>query len=137
MYVSDDMNSTITLTPRHFLSLNPHIGIPELEYNENDSDYKPYDSTAELLLKIWKKGQKLLDVFWKIWRDDYLLSLRERTKTVLKTGKIQSHFSPKAGNVVLVKDDIPHGCWRFGKVIRLVTSRDGCVRSANVSLSSG
>lgn len=137
VYVSDDIASTITLTPKHFLSLNPHTGIPELEYDTNDSDYRPYESTTERLLETWKKGQKLLNVFWKLWRDEYLLSLRERTKNALKARHNQSHFSPGVGDVVLVKEDIPRGCWRLGKVIRLVTSHDGCIRSAKLSLSSG
>lgn len=63
VYVSDDIASTIALTPRHFLSLNPHTGIPELEYDTTDSDYRPYESTVDRLLKTWKKGQKPLNVF--------------------------------------------------------------------------
>ncbi|XP_060575794.1 uncharacterized protein LOC132733210 [Ruditapes philippinarum] len=31
VYVTDDINSNITLTPNHFLSLNPNLGIPEME----------------------------------------------------------------------------------------------------------
>ena len=135
VYVSGDIDSTITLSPKHFLTLNPNTGIPELE--DDYLDYSPYESTAEQLLNIWKKGQKLLNMFWKIWRDEYLLSLRERTQSTLKFRRIQSHFSPSVDDVVLIKDDIPRGCWRVGKVLRLVTSRDGCVRSAKVALPSG
>lgn len=85
VYICDDIDSTITLTPGHFLTLNPNTGVPELEYDENDVDYNPYESTAERLLQTWKKGQRLLNVFWKIWRDEYLLSLRERTQNTLKS----------------------------------------------------
>lgn len=97
----------------------------------------PYESTVDRLLKTWKKGQKLLNAFWKIWRDEYLLSLRERTKTSLKVGKSQSHYSPSVGDVVLVKEDIPRGCWKLGKITHLVTSHDGNIRSAKLVLSSG
>ena len=31
VYVGDDLESNITLTPNHFLSLNPKTGISELE----------------------------------------------------------------------------------------------------------
>ena len=135
--VSDDIASSITLTPNHFLTLNSQTGIPELEYDANDEDYQPYESTSERLLETWKKGQKLLNVFWKIWRDEYLLSLWKRTKCELKSKHKQSHFSPGEGDVVLVKEDIPRGSWRLGKVIRLVSSRDGCIRSAKLPLPSG
>ena len=136
-YVSDDIASDITLTPNHFLSLNPNTGIQELEYDANGKDYRPYESTTERLLETWKKGQKLLNEFLKLWQDEYLLSLRERTKKALKAGNKRSHFSLGVGDVVLVKEDIPRGCWKLGKVIRLVTSHDGCIRSAKILLSSG
>lgn len=137
VYVGGDIDSTISLSPKHFLTLNPNTGIPELEPDNNDTDYSPYESTAERLLQTWKKGQKLLNLFWKVWRDEYLLSLRERTQSVLKSRRIQSHFSPNVDEFVLIKDDIPRGCWRVGRVVSLVFSLDGCVRSAKVALSSG
>ena len=84
-----------------------------------------------------KKGQKLLNTFWKVWRDEYLLSLRERMQSTLKSGRIKSQSAPCVGNVVLIKDDLPRGCWRLGKLLSLVTSRDGQIRSAKVYLCSG
>ena len=83
-YVGDDLESNITLTPRHFLSLNPYTGISEIEYDQDDPDYSPYESSSGILLQIWKKGQKLLNAFWKVLRDEYLLSLRERSQDTLK-----------------------------------------------------
>ena len=88
VYVSDDIDSTITLTPRHFLTLNPATGVPVLEYDNKDVDYNPYDSAAEGLLQTLKKGQNLLKIFWRIWRNEYLLSLREQTQRKLKSGRI-------------------------------------------------
>ena len=78
VYVGDDIESNITLTPGNFLTMNPNIGVPEFEYDQDDPDFNPYESSADRLLLIWKKGQKFLNVFWKIWRDEYLLSLRDR-----------------------------------------------------------
>ena len=53
--------------------------IPKEE--EDDSDFRLKEpSSAEKLLETWKKDQKHLELFWKIWRDDYLLSLRERSQ---------------------------------------------------------
>ena len=94
VFDGEDIDSTITLTPRHFLTLNPTIGVPDLEYDNNDMDYNPYESSAERLLQTWKKGQRLLNVFWKIWRDEYLLSLRERAQSKLKTRRVQSDIHP-------------------------------------------
>ena len=63
-----------------------------------------------------KKGQEFLNGFWKLWRDDYLLSLRERKQKTLTTGRVVSHNFPKVCHIVLVKDDLPRGCWNIGKV---------------------
>ena len=38
---------------------------------------------------------------------------------------------------MLVKEDLPRGCWNMGKVIELIISADGQVRSAKVKLHSG
>ena len=107
-----------------------------MEY-ENDVDYNPYESTADRLLQTWKKGQKLLNMFWKMWRDDYLLSLRERTQNTHKSGRVQAHFTPNIGDGVVLKENVPRGCWRLGKLVKLVSSRDELIRSAKVLLSSG
>ncbi|XP_053403207.1 uncharacterized protein LOC128558308 [Mercenaria mercenaria] len=137
LYVDDDINSNITLTPGHFLTLNPRTGIPEADYDDNDPDYEPYESSTKKLLKLWNKGQKLLNNFWEIWKKEYLISLRERTQSELKSHRVQSSFKPSVGDVVLIKDDLPRGLWKMGKVIKLIMSNDGQYRSAKVNLSNG
>ena len=76
LYVSDDINSSITLTPSHFLTINPQKGIPETSDDSSDADYTLVDSSCDRYLVIWKKGQKLLNEFLRIWRENYLTSLR-------------------------------------------------------------
>ena len=46
VYVSEDIHSHITLTPAHFLTLNPKIGIQDNDL-DNDVDYNPDKSAAE------------------------------------------------------------------------------------------
>ena len=135
-YVGDDLNSTIALTPSHFLTLNPNIGIPEI-VEDNDNEYLPYESTTERILKVWKKGQNMLNNFWQIWRNEYLLSLRERTQSRLKSNRIQSSVKPNVGDVVIVKDNIHRGNWKLAKIEQLVPSRDGEIRSCKIKLPSG
>ncbi|XP_052785982.1 uncharacterized protein LOC128221411 [Mya arenaria] len=83
-YIGDDLNSSVTITPRHFLCLNPKTGIPESDILSDDPDYKVHYTNKDKLLELWKKGEKLLNAFWNIWRNEYLLSLRERTQNKLK-----------------------------------------------------
>lgn len=65
------------------------------------------------------------------------MSLRERTQSKLKSGKVQSEETPFVGDIVHIKDDLPRGCWRCGKIIELPRSFDGDIRSAKVRLPSG
>ena len=45
----------------HFLTINPDVGVPEIDYDLNDTEYKPQDCSADKLIKVWKKGQKMLE----------------------------------------------------------------------------
>ena len=137
VYAGDDIDSSITLTPGHLLTLNPKTGFPELIFEQQDPNFDPYESSPDRLIRIWKKGQRFLNGFWKLWRDDYLLSLRERTQNTLKTGRVVSHSYPQNGDIVLVKDDLPRGCWNMGKIVKLILSADSCVRSGRVKLHTG
>ncbi|CAC5354913.1 unnamed protein product [Mytilus coruscus] len=128
VYIGDDINSNIILTPAHFLTLNPN------EEDSTDPEYLPQISSAKKLLLTWKTGQKHLTMFWKTWRDEYLLSLRERTANKLRSGRIQCKTAPKVGDIVLIKDNLPRGSWKIGRICQLVVSRDGQIRSGKVML---
>ena len=110
-YVGDDINSFMTLTPAHFLSLNPKVGLPALsQENTDDTDYRPETTSSERVIALWKKGLKHLNSFWRIWREDYLLSIRERSQRTLKERRTRSPFKANVGDVILVKDDLPRRC---------------------------
>ena len=78
----------------HFLSVNARTGLPTLmipEEEEDDPNFRLNEpSSAEKLLETWKKDQKHLEHFWKIWKDDYLFSLRERSQIYKRHRRIQS-----------------------------------------------
>ena len=99
-------------------------------------DYNPEISSADKLLAMWKKGYKYLGFFSKIWSHEYLLSLRERQQTKLSGPRVQSPDTANVGDVVLIKDDLPRGSWRLGRIQELIKSRDGRFLSARVLLAS-
>ena len=136
VYVDDDINSNISLTLSHFLTLNPRIGIPPCDIDTEDNDFNLNESSADKLFLKWKKGMKHLERFWKIWRGEYLMNLRERTQTQLREAKKRSQYPAQIGDVVLIKNDIPRGNRRIGKITQLMTSFDEQVRSAKVILAS-
>ena len=132
VYVDDDIDDV--LTPSHFLCLRNSCGfLPALLPSEaDDPDYVPTDNLASKLLETWKKGQRNLDQFWTSWRNDYLLNLRESQTSQHKQPRV-NNCSPKIGDVVLVKDDLPRGFWRLGRLTSVQKSADGLVRSATVT----
>ena len=65
------------------------------------------------------------------------MSLRERIPLVHKQSKSSSSAEPIEGSIVIVKDDnLPQSAWKLGKIIRLITSRDAKIRTAEVQLPS-
>ena len=76
---------------------------PTGDFSYGDSDYKPKKEIYDELLQIWKNGHVHLNNLWKIWRDEYLLSLRERFKNQIKTTNTLSKLYPKIGQIVHIK----------------------------------
>ena len=134
--LENDIDSGFALTPGDILSLNPKTGSPELKVDDIDPDYLRRVSTAQHLLETWKRGQKHLPSFWQAWRDEYLLSLRERMQTNLKERRVRAKQTPRVGHVVLIKENLPRGTWRIGKIVEFVPSQDGETRAAKIQLRS-
>ena len=134
VYVSNEIGSN-TLSPNHFLTPGSCNGTPssvgQIDQNEIGSK-----STAKKLLILWKKGSNILNEFWKVWRSEYLLSLRERYQSQLKAARVQADQPPRVGEPVLIKDDIGRGSWRMGKILELPLSKDGKLRCAKILLPS-
>ena len=71
VYIGDDINSTVAVTPSHFLTLTPKARLPVFKNEEvDDTDYNPVTSSAERLLHTWRKGLKHLNNFWDIRRNE-------------------------------------------------------------------
>ena len=136
-YVGDDVNSNHVLVPNDFLSLNPNKVVYNCCSEGKDKEYQPNTtvSNAEKVLKVWKRGQQRLKQFWELWRNEYLLNLRERAQMSLKGPKRLAHNSPQVGDVVVIKENLPRGRWRVGVIHELVRGKDQMIRSAQVLIS--
>ena len=64
------------------------------------------------------------------------MSLGERTQTRLAGPKKRSPTKAQIGDVVLIKEDLPRGNWRIGKITELITSFDKQICAARVLLVS-
>lgn len=60
----------------------------------------------------------------QFWRNNYLLSLKDRTHPKLKETRVRSSFSTRMSDVVRIKDDVPTGNWRIGRIQDLTQSED-------------
>ena len=117
MYIDEDINSSRVLTPSDFLSLHSQHNISDI-VDDSDSDYdtekKP--TTAQQLLETWKWGQKCLRQFSILWNNGYMLSLNER---VPRKSGCHLIARPQVGEVILIKDKVPCGHWKMGKIFRI------------------
>uniref|UniRef100_A0A914XLL5 DUF5641 domain-containing protein n=1 Tax=Plectus sambesii TaxID=2011161 RepID=A0A914XLL5_9BILA len=106
---------------------------------EGEEEYKPDGpNSQDKLIKVWNKTLRTLDRFWTLWRSDYLTSLRERQQRFHQEPRSRARYTPQAGEVVLIRDDIvPRGLWRLGKVEEVTTSSDDEIRVAKVKVANG
>ena len=74
-YVLIDFSGERALTPSNFLLVNNKTS--SLARSEI-LPFEPKEGSGGALLQNWLKGVKHLDAFWKRWRIEYLLALRER-----------------------------------------------------------
>ena len=136
-YVDDELENQI-IAPNHFLSLNVKNGTPELIRNNEDVDKNNCliikGKNWRLQTKHWKLGKKYnkhLQRFWKVWKDGYLLSLRERNQLFQYHSRIQAKKCPKIGDIVQIKDLLPQRTWRMGRILEMIRSSDGEERAAD------
>ena len=139
VYVNNEVEHRTIITPMDFLSINARTGpltlmIPEEEDDPNFRLKEP--KSAKKLLETLKKGQKYLEHFWKIWKDDYLLSLRERSQICKHHPGIQSKQEPWVGDFVQIQEIIPRGSWKIGRIMELIKSRYEEERAAKVKKHS-
>ena len=118
IYLTDDINSTQTLTPAHFLSISSQTGTPEIM-----EEYCPRETTSTTLMNKWKKGQMYLNRFWKLWITEYLQGLREWQNLHTRAVKGEVPRCPNVGEVVIVKDEgRPCGHWKIARIIKLIVN---------------
>ena len=125
--VDYDDDQEDVLTPNHLI-----FGRKLLSQNDNHEINEHHDSGSnEDLIKRKKMLSIILDHFWQRWRKEYLTSLREMQQkdSNNKSTKINEN------DVVLVYEDKqPRHLWKLGKVTKLLPSRDGKIRSAEIKV---
>ena len=129
-YVStDDLEEP--LTPSHLLLGYRVLSLPDPTLS-NDPDY---DESANDLGRRMKHLLKTSEKFWKRWKKEYLLELREFHRTYQTSKGVKDMV--QEGQVVTVYDEgQPRGLWRVGRIEGVIQGPDGKIRSAQVRVQS-
>ena len=99
------------------------------EAEDSDTDVQPQDLDRRIC-----HLSNVTNHFWKRWRNEYLLELRNSHRKAIQHS---SNRVISIGDVVIVHDeDQPRGKWRIGKVEALVARSDGHVRGAVVRVKT-
>jgi hypothetical protein len=121
----DEQGISYTLTPSHLIYGRQISSTP------NDKHYEII-STNQSLTKRAKYHQRVLNQFIKQWRTEYLLSLRESSKSIRPNSNVQI----AVGDMVILRNDNTRCTfWKLAKVEMLLPSSDGTVRSAKVMVN--
>ena len=112
------------LTPSHLLCRRRLLDMPgreEIEISQIDSE-EVRGREARL--------ERLKDHFWRHWRNEYLLELRNSHRLKIKDDQGQT---VDVGDIVIVHEDgLQRGLWKLGQVEKLITGKDGLARGAVV-----
>lgn len=110
------------LTPNHFL-----IGGPNAATMSDPTEAEP-----AWVRQQWRICRELSRRFWTQWIDEYLPELTRRSKNHPERKELG------VDDIVVVCDpNQPRGRWPLGRIVSVVTGRDGRVRTAEVKTKDG
>ena len=123
------------LTPSHLMVGRRILNLPDNLGCLLDPTDEEFTIDPTQLRKRAKYLSNTLNHFWKRWRSEYLVELRESHRQ----GNHNSSSQPSitTGDIVVVHDEnLPRGFWRLGRVEQVIAGRDGRVQGAAVRLAS-
>ncbi|KRZ01089.1 hypothetical protein T4B_1835, partial [Trichinella pseudospiralis] len=115
------------LTPYHFLTSTNFMDLPEVN-PENEERVLRVTTTLELR-KVCSSLQRLIALWWKRWKAEYIVALNKFQKW---------HYSnevPEMGVAVIDECNDLKNKWKLGKIIKLYPGRDGIARTAKLHLT--
>ena len=130
-YVSqEDLDEPIT--PSHLLIGKRVLSLPDSLCYEDDEEYTV---TPQIISKRLKHLNQMMDKFWRRWRNEYLLELRDAHRYYSPEGK---GAKVAIGDMVVVHSDSKkRGFWNLGRIEELINGQDGFTRGAVVRVYTG
>ena len=125
-YIDSARDSPEPLTPSHLLYGRRIEAMPPLVFeDESDPSYMDHNQMNEQFSLL----SCIISEFEKFWRQNYIISLRERH---YGSNKAIEFNNLNVGDVVLVQVDSPRGSWPLGRIVQLRPDSEGVVRSVDV-----
>ena len=122
-YVGDDTRDPEPITPAHLAIGRALRSIPSGSIKKEDRGH---------IIQRFLYHQRLLNHFWKRWRQEYLQKLSIRNKWKVEQPSIE------IGDVVLISDDnVQRGKWPMGRIIKVHPGSDGLIRTATLQTQRG
>ena len=121
------------LTPSHLLTGRRIFSLPDYLSLSQELGGEDFELSPMQLTKRMKYLNNVINHFWKRWRNEYLLELRDSHRQ----NRGESHPSNpiRVGDVISVHDEsLPQGLWRIAKVQDVITGRDRKIRGAVVKI---
>ena len=121
------------LTPSHLMCGRRLMNVPgdtSVDSDDEGTEDATYQVTPHDLTKRTRLLDKMLSHFWKRWKSEYLLELRQSHSRKLKTS---GRLRISNGDMVIVEDErVRRPFWKLGLVEQTIAGRDGQVRAAIV-----
>ena len=128
-YLTEDLNSSEAITPSHLLHARRIQSMPCFIDDQVDPTYMDGHELRTQYIKV----SKIIQHFEKIWKKEYLFSLRERhygAKTPVDYNCI------KVGDLVLLQSDQQRNDWPLGRIVKVYPNPENTIRMVDV-LSKG
>lgn len=124
-------DTEVPITPSHLIVGIRLMSLPDGPYNEDlEDDFVEHSTLTKRLIHL----NKILQHFWRRWKAEYLLELRNSHRQ--QPGKGVNRMI-HVGDIVIVQDsDHPRGLWRLAHVEELIVGQDGIVKEALVRVHS-
>ncbi|XP_059046900.1 uncharacterized protein LOC131842377 [Achroia grisella] len=118
--LSNDPSEPLALTPAHFLNFTPLKYLPAAEIADSS------------LISRHALLDRLVQMFWKRWRAEYLHTLQSREKWNTPVNQIT------VGTVVIVRtENAPPLHWPLGVIEEVFPASDGVIRVVRVKTATG
>lgn len=120
------------LTPAHLVKGRRLLGLPE-RIEDKDEDF---NETAHTARKREQYLSRVLQHYWRRWKEEYLVDLREYHKIQHKRNNVPGI---KQGDVVTIEDENRRNrtSWQLARVESVLKGQDNVARGARVRLANG